>query len=770
MGEATDSRYQSVQIAADGSIFAAGECVDASNAYSFCVSKFRPNGIPDSTFGKNGQASVGYYSAFFSQIALQDDGRVLLAGSAFTRSYTRDGLVVRLNTDGSVDESFADKGFYIFDNGGTEEFFDMKILGDKTICAAGLADLGAVVACVNPDGSPQTNFANAGKLELGDGNEITSFAVDDSDNLYLFRYKIQADTSLKIHKVNSAGAPDTGFDGDGVLEISEAGVDLFAGILQLQNDGKIILAGYEDSEIILIRLNADGSVDPSFSGDGKTKLNLGAPARPEDMVLDSDGRIYIATNIPDGDSFGEMSVVRMLTDGNLDLSFNGTGVKSYDIAGPAGTQAFGIVLRDGGKILIAGGVYADLNKSFLWQLNSDGSVDSGVFSSGSYIEILGNNSDEALAVQKTSDGSLVVLGDLIDAEGNVKTYVSKISATGSYDSSFGTEGTAIIPVHKFPAAFKVLSDDRIAILLEDEIYMLTPKGALDTSFAGDGSLTVDLGLGDHILRALTELPDKKILAVGSGYDVDDRVIAVRILPDGTFDATFDSDGKWMYDFGVGNDVAYAVEITSSGDYLIAGELSQGGARDLFVACLKADGSFNTSFASAGFFTSDPTGSEELFRGLRVDSQGRPLVLGRRLSYPNDTIILRLTPAGTLDSSFDGDGLKTLLATAGAVQAENLLLQDDGKILIGGKALNVATDEMEPALVRLNTDGSIDTTYGVSGTAVLPIVKNELYTDSAIYSLTQGSNGEVYVAGHLDWHMGADSFIARIGKDGFFGPL
>jgi uncharacterized delta-60 repeat protein len=159
-----------------------------------------------------------------------------------------------------------------------------------------------------------------------------------------------------------------------------------------------------------------------------------------------------------------------------------------------------------------------------------------------------------------------------------------------------------------------------------------------------------------------------------------------------------------------------------------------------TAPISTAGSFDQCFAAAGKrqISVNPAGlstvnGSEQIKAMAVQSDGKVVLAGwaRQTSTGSDFLVMRLNRDGSFDRSFDGDGKATVNAAGGTIndQANAVVIQSDGKIVVGGYTGNSNTT-FSFAVVRLNTDGSVDTSFATSG----------------IFTVDSGFNNEDIVTG------------------------
>jgi uncharacterized delta-60 repeat protein len=175
----------------------------------------------------------------------------------------------------------------------------------------------------------------------------------------------------------------------------------------------------------------------------------------------------------------------------------------------------------------------------------------------------------------------------------------------------------------------------------------------------------------------------------------------RLLLSGSIDSSFGVGGLVTSDFGA-NDSAYAVAVQSDGRIVAAGTVhTPAGGNDFGLVRYMPDGSLDTSFGSGGFVTIDfglTSASNDHARALVIDSSGRIVVAGyAHRGANNDFAMARLNTDGSLDMSF-GTGGKVVTHFMNHDQANAMALQSDGKIVLAGIINN------DFGVARYNPDG------------------------------------------------------------------
>ncbi|PRD66257.1 hypothetical protein [Malikia granosa] len=435
-------------------------------------------------------------------------------------------------------------------------------------------------------------------LSLGSGNDFAKgMAVQADGKLIVVGSSTStggSSSNIVIERFNSDGTLDTSFGADGNSDGTPDGVvnlDLGASsddakAVAIQADGKIVVAGNStpvggSSNVVLARLNANGTLDKTFGADGNAdgtpdgvvQLSFGAGDDAVDAIaIQKDGKIVVAGDTTSNTGGSQnMVVARVNADGSLDASFgagtaDGTpdGVVSLSL-GAGNDEAKAVVIQADGKIVIAGNTVGSDGSSNIAvaRLKGDGSLDA-TFGAGNadgtpdgvVAVSLSNGNDKAKAVALQADGKILVGGVTIGADKSSNVAVARLNSDGTLDASFGA-GTA---------------DG-------------TPDGAVAVSF----------GNGDDKLKGLVVQADGKILVAGSNTAADGSTNAVvaRLNSNGSLDGSFGQDssdgtpdGVVSLSLGSGNDSAEAIALQADGKILIAGDhVASDKSSNIFVARL-----------------------------------------------------------------------------------------------------------------------------------------------------------------------------------------
>ncbi len=395
--------------------------------------------------------------------------------------------------------------------------------------------------------------------------------------------------------------------------------------------------------------------------------------------------------------------------GDLDTTFGTNGTAAATVTTASGTRylyADSLVLQPDTKILILGDV-SDPSISFaLARYNTDGSRDT-TFGSGG-MTLIGTNIKyfgfgNPIAVQP--DGKVIVAGNV--CSGNCALALVRYNADGSLDTSFGANGSAITTTgQSFNTNAVVLQPNGRIIVAGDStngtdvshtLIRFDADGGLDTSFGANGSVTT-LIEGAAKTSALALLPNGRIIIAGNGWNgtVGGFSLA-RYNADGSLDASFGSQGAVNTDIDPVFFAAHSLALQSDGKILAAGSSNSG---KFVLSRYNTNGSLDTTFGNSGILTTNLGNSYSLIlvRTLVLQPDGKIVVTAASYDQtpcpgqPTGTIcnanpdnnflaLLRYNTDGSLDPTFGTSGMLTLDKGRSFGSAVPLALRPDGKLVV-----------------------------------------------------------------------------------------
>ena len=362
----------------------------------------------DPGFGTNGRATIagaGYEVA--NEVALQADGRIVLAG---VTSDNADAVVYRLLAGGAPDASFAGDGELLINRGGAESAEGLAVQPNGRILVGGTSAAGglfyAFVHRLTAGGAPDTTFDGDGRLALGTNDETVNELAVQPDGKILVAGGTVAGGDLLVYRLNADGSPDTTFDGDGLFKLDLGGLESAAAIA-VQPDGRIVVAGFTNvnNDILVIRLTAAGGLDASFDGDGILVSDRGSVDSATDVKVQADGRIVVVGRAIN--NFNQYAFVhRLNADGSADGDFATSGRLALNDTGSMIANA--VALQANGRVVVVGrnvpyDVYATVNRLTPGGLPDTTFAVGGMFT-GTPI------SEELYAIAVQADGQIVAAG------------------------------------------------------------------------------------------------------------------------------------------------------------------------------------------------------------------------------------------------------------------------------------------------------------------------------------------------------------------------
>jgi uncharacterized delta-60 repeat protein len=280
-------------------------------------------------------------------------------------------------------------------------------------------------------------------------------------------------------------------------------------------------------------------------------------------------------------------------------------------------------------------------------------------------------------------------------------------------------------------------------------------GVLDPSFgAGSGVVTTSIGTSAGA-NAVVVQPDGKIVAAGGAAQANNSedFALARYDADGTLDPTFGSGGIVQAPAGT----AIAVALQPDGKIVAAGTVSN----EISVARYNADGSLDQTFGTGGVVTTAASGFGSEAKALVLQPDGKIVVGGDSSNgFETQFTLVRYDTNGSLDATFGTGGVVTTQVGAASSSIDGLVLQPDGKIVADGDAVNNSL--AVPGLARYNPDGSLDTTFGSGGIVTTPVVAGQSVSGGP---LVLQPDGKIVLAGI----QGVSWVVVRYQVDGSLDP-
>lgn len=476
----------------------------------------------------------------------------------------------------------------------------------------------------------------------------------------------------------------------------------------------------------------NGLNDPTFNtfdagiyGDG-----FGYTQRVRATSIQNDGKIIASGDFTSYNNTSTNRISRINTDGSIDLTFSiGSGF-NYSV--------YTTCIQPDGKIIVGGDFtsYNGTSRNGIIRLNPNGSIDP-TFNIGTGF----NASVSGICLQP--DGKIIVGGLFTSFNGTTSNKIIRLNSNGSVDASFNTG----LGFNQDVQSVNVLPNGKIIVgggfttyngTSRNRIAQLNTDGSLDPSF------TVSGGFNNYVLS--TEIQTDGKIVVGGGFQsfngISRNAIA-RLNSDGSLDATFNP--------GTGcNGYVFTSKIQSDGKILIGGNFASfNGTTREKAARLNTDGTLDSGFNSGDGFN-------DYVYSINIQTNGR-IIVGGNYSHYNNIIrlgITRLNIDGSMEvSTFNfGSGFND--------QVFKTAIQSDGKILVIG-VFNSFNAVLRNGITRLNTDGSIDSTFN-PGTGF----DNQIGFGTQVNSINIQPDGKIIVGGHYTTYNGTPANrIVRLNTDG-----
>lgn len=619
------------------------------------------------------------------------------------------------------------------------------------------------------------------------GGAFSSYRGDNSSN--------------NLIRLNPDGTKDTSFNiGSG---FSNSMYSNYISSIILQDDGKMILGGvftkFQGSpQNYIIRLNSDGSKDATFNYGTGFMDNPNGSSTILTMVKQNDGKILVGGGFLGYQGIATKYLIRLNADGTKDTSFDiGTGFNS---------TVKTIVLQNDGKIIVGGEFtqFQGLSQNRLIRLNTDGSKDAsfnvssgfdatvnsvvlqpdGKIVAGGYFTRYVNDTQNGIvrlnpdgsrdktfdiltgfgfapsvtALGLQPDGKIIVGGAFLYYKGISQNHLIRLNSNGTKDVSFDI-GTG----------YGIGQTDRINFIVVQQNGKIFTGGYFKDyqgitvnnilSINSDGSRDTTFGTGDgfnNAVYAIAQQTDGKTIVGGkfTNYQQTLQSNLIRFNTDNSIDTSFNTGSGFYYSYNSTQGIIKSIAIQTDGKIMVGGYFNAyQGINQKNLIRLNADGSKDTSFSTGSGFVRSYDDSDSV-NSIVVQPDGK-IIVGSDITQYQGVVskyLIRLNTNGTVDTSFN-------IGTGFDAPVLSVALQSDGKLIVGGKFKNYQ-GVSQNYLVRLNSDGSKDSSFNI-GTGF-----GSLYTIGDVHSIVVQADGKIIVGGKFSYFQGANqNYIIRLNADG-----
>ncbi len=383
----------------------------------------------DFGFGGMGLYGQGDLNQFATgSIATMGEGEIVFGGVQETASGTN-FAIYRLLPDGNFDPSFNFDGRYPANLNETDMMRDLTIQADGKIVFCGATQdpesgLDMVIGRVNKNGLNDDTFGNGGliqiDLSLGGGEIAERVYVSRDDEIIIAgTMETESDLYFSILKLNQNGTYNQSFGNGGRLIIPMEFDYALVHDLKVSNDGSIYVAGTvgqnNQDRAIVLKINSDGALDPSFAGDGMKDfiVGIGTEIHAYTIEVDQEDRVYIG-GVADRNNQTDAVLVRLQPNGLKDPTFGTNGIQFYDLS-IGGAEIWTDIqqVSADGMLALATIIVNNGRTSSLVQLKMNGEIDFNYGEGTGQLSLDATNDNEVINRFTANDGLAYTLGNVI---------------------------------------------------------------------------------------------------------------------------------------------------------------------------------------------------------------------------------------------------------------------------------------------------------------------------------------------------------------------
>lgn len=679
--------------------------IQEGNTYQIAFYRLNRDGSMDKQFGNKGISlfynflPAPYQGASISSIALQPDGKIIAAGTAWYQSGTfflSNVLIMRLNSNGTLDVSFGDNGtvrtnINSANNLSVDDAFTVKVLANGNILAGGTsydyAQHRMLFLEYLTNGTLNASFGTGGvvlkDIEHKD-DEIFDLAVQPDGKIVgageyftpagIFGY------GVAVVRLLPNGLTDNSFGINGIVKTRISNGNDMAKSIAIQKNNKIVIAGSTrvsstaKDDLLAIRYTETGMVDSSFAVNGIYIKDINGGNDVANTVVSLPGNKIVLGGYATSNSVRKMLTLQLTKNGKEDNSFGINGLVITSIYNQ-GDEANDMLLQPDGKIVQAGLATNGASNFFTSiRYNGDGSLDQSYANHGIFIFSVGNSDDKAEKMIKLPwDNSLLLCGSANDNWALVNYNLPDLNV----NTAFGVNG---------------MQSFRYA----DQYGSTTPEIAIDSA-------------------------SQKIYLAGE-TDKEGFLI-IRLNKNGVLDSSF----------GVNGVVHYTISLYYGGlavlpDHrIVIGGVVQSVTNYNFIACFKENGTIDSLFGVNGLVKNLPFTPNSIIN----DNQHQRILAAGSLYVDFSTSkvgVMALKNKGIIDSSFGVNGAGGVSVPGGGTKVYfkyNLVQDAFGKILVSG---GVSAPGFDFSVTRFLNNGKPDNSFGNGGIRVTHTGTNP-YTDT-----------------------------------------
>ena len=812
IGDGFDGTVNTIALQTDGKILVGGNFENYNTIFNRNIVRLNPNGSIDVTFNSGG----GFQPKSVKKILIQPDGKILVGGDFSTYDNISTNNIIRLNSDGSIDNTFnIGTGF-----DSTVETIVLQSDG-KILVGGGFTTYNGNsrngMVRLNTDGSVDNSFVYG----TGFDSSVKIITTQPDGKILVggdFTTYSGVGTNY-IVRLNSDGSVDNTFN-------IGAGFDNTVQTISIQSDGKILVGGRFTTYSgvganYIVRLNSDGSIDNTFN------IGTGFNTTVNEIRTQSDDKILVGGDFSDYDGTTANFIIRLNTDGSIDNSFiYGTGFDS---------TVRPIEIDNNNRLIIGGQftTYNGVTRNSIIRLIYDFNTTREVIKNNTYVETLTSfYSKYKISVNKHgfhqsnnynfNNFTGELLYDIFGGSPSSITSNSSAPDVNFYASSFlqmidtyrlyqnGTPGLIYFDGNSENTLLNSLSysiDNNTTLKylnnLRDksyiqvlpyyqDVYILkinvvgnpeSGRGDFIDNLVNnylkinDSSINVNntywsssntsymnnenffLNINPYGPYLVLQSSDDLMYELSQNPNFDFQDLPQNIFLGGRFTqyqlinypkiVKLNNAGSIYSFFEVGNGFngnVYSLTQQSDGKILVGGDFTTySGISVNRIIRLNSNGSIDNTFNIGTGFNND-------VRVITIQTDNKILVGGYFTSYNGNSRnrMVRLNTDGSVDNTFNvGTGFSNFVTS--------IVVQSDNKILVGGRFSNY-NGNVSQGIIRLNTDGSVDNTFNVGSS----------FTGgaSAVFDIKIQSDGKILAGGDFTSYNGnSANYIVRLNPNG-----
>jgi uncharacterized delta-60 repeat protein len=744
-----------------------------NGSYFKLLTKYNANGTVDVGFGNNGYAfdfSDTLYSSPKIAAVLQSNGNIIVASTTKSPNVILPSVTIHCYLpNGVLNNGFGINGKIEFKNL-KNTYFDNIILdsNDKVVIKCSRYSDTSFLFRLASNGQIDSSFGVNGFVKYKTLNmSETGSAIKLKSNQFISACKQSGFTGTEFRRFFNNGLLDNSFGTNGIKMIDSLAV--VSEFVELSNN-KILIS----SNNRFIQLLPNGTIDSSFGNNGIVKFPTN--------VLKNGGYMFelISSNIIVND-FEKMALYKMSSNGSIDSGFGTNGTKTlFNYEGNTRVllaENLDQMIITGNSIIPTSDFNSNYTPSlFIGKLDTNGNWVTSFGNGGYHCKMMGYNFDDLISMDVLADNSVIAVGRTLNpSNATTYNYLTKVLPNGALDVSFGNNGiqhdTASVTGCEFmlrlnTAKYLVAGDNGNMILTR-----YNTNGTRDSTFGtyGVNSKTI----GPHSIDYTTSL------AADSNNNIYRVINGLNYSRNKAYLFKYNSSGATANNFGV-NGIA-SIQIDSN-KYVVSmqdvklqndGKIIVGGfvdstagnftkrKRKMVFCRFKTNGSADSSFGKNGVsimpvFFND---SSQCWR-LKLQSTGKIIAVGyNRNKEFKDVIVVRLNTNGSLDSTFGSNGIFVADINGNEDEANDLWILSNDQIVVAGNT-KLPFGDVDQFVIKLNANGTTDNNFGINGLFIYSAGSNGAENSTKLV-VTQNELS-AYVGGYYhDKIFDYNIFIAKI---------